>query len=291
MARWWRWSTGPGKRRKVIGLGLPLLLAIILLNALTPARPDADGSGAGATPTSAAADASASPTATASSALTATPLASGASSTGVPEGEPAVVERVVDGDTVVLEDGRRLRLIGIDTPETVAPGEPVGCFGPEASARTKSLVEGRAVTLEKDVSETDRYDRILRYVYLPDGRMLNEVLVAEGYARAIRYPPDVKYAGRFESAEATARDARLGLWGAGCPERGANRHRHADRDSLRRADRRRVPRGLHRTAAGLPDQGQHQLQQRGDLSRAGAVELRRDDHRPGKGRALVLHGG
>ena len=129
-----------------------------------------------------------------------------------------MVERVVDGDTVVLADGRRLRLIGIDTPETVAPGEPVQCFGPEASARTKSLVEGRAVTLEKDVSETDRYDRILRYVYLPDGRMLNEVLVAEGYARAIRYPPDVKYAGRFESAEATARDARLGLWGAGCPE-------------------------------------------------------------------------
>jgi micrococcal nuclease len=111
-----------------------------------------------------------------------------------------------------------LRLIGIDTPETVAPGEPVACFGPEASDRTKALATGQTVTLEKDVSETDQFDRLLRYVYLPDGRMLNEVLVSEGYARAVEYPPDVKYAQRFEAEGAAAREAGLGLWGAGCPE-------------------------------------------------------------------------
>ena len=106
----------------------------------------------------------------------------------------------------------RVRLIGIDTPEIYGGIE---CFGQEASAFTKSLLPiGTPVILEKDVSERDRYDRLLRYVYLPDGRMLNEVLVAEGYAQVSTYPPDVKYQDLFLDAQRRARELCLGLWGA-----------------------------------------------------------------------------
>jgi micrococcal nuclease len=129
----------------------------------------------------------------------------------------ARVLRVVDGDTIEVErilDGRAtLRLIGVDTPETVAPGQPVGCFGPEASANTKQLLEGRTVLLEKDVSETDRFQRLLRYVYLDDGRMVNEVIVRDGYAQVATFPPDVKYQQRFLIAQTEARNANRGLWG------------------------------------------------------------------------------
>ena len=102
-----------------------------------------------------------------------------------PPGLPqARVTRVVDGDTIeVSMEGRRytVRYIGVDTPESVAPGQPVECYGREASRRNRELVEGRTVLLEKDVSETDRYGRLLRYVWA-DGVMVNAVLVAEGYA-------------------------------------------------------------------------------------------------------------
>ena len=86
--------------------------------------------------------------------------------------EPARVVRIVDGDTIVVNVGGRdehLRYIGMDTPETVKPGSPVEWMGPEASRANAALVEGRTVILEKDVSETDRYDRLLRYVWLADG--------------------------------------------------------------------------------------------------------------------------
>jgi len=104
------------------------------------------------------------------------------------------VVRVVDGDTiVVVVDGveYRVRYIGIDTPETVHPSEPVECFGREASQRNRSLVEGKAVVLEKDVSETDQYGRLLRHVWV-EGEMVNAALVGEGYAQVSTYPPDVK---------------------------------------------------------------------------------------------------
>lgn len=132
----------------------------------------------------------------------------------------ARVSRVVDGDTLVVNiNGReaRVRLIGIDTPETVAPGRPVECFGPEASAFTNDQIQraGRRVLLEKDVSETDRNGRLLRYVWLLDERgprLLNYELVTRGYALAISYPPDVRYQESFRAAQREARDERRGLW-------------------------------------------------------------------------------
>lgn len=130
----------------------------------------------------------------------------------------ALVVGVVDGDTIdVLIDGQehRVRYIGVDTPETVAPSRPEGCFGREASARNRELVEGKTVALERDVSETDRYGRLLRYVWL-DSRMVNATLVEEGYATAGTYPPDVAYAETFASLQASAREAQRGLWGPAC---------------------------------------------------------------------------
>ena len=131
---------------------------------------------------------------------------------------PARVTRVVDGDTIHVELGGkdyRLRYIGIDTPETVDPRRPVGCFGAEASERNRQLVEGRTVGLEKDVSETDSFGRLLRYVWVED-QMVNEALVVEGYALAATYPPDVRYSGVFASLQAQAREGKRGLWGAAC---------------------------------------------------------------------------
>ena len=125
---------------------------------------------------------------------------------------------VVDGDTIdVLIEGRELRVryIGIDTPETVDPRRPVGCFGREASERNRQLVEGRAVGLERDVSETDQYGRLLRYVWV-DGQMVNAALAEEGYATATAYPPDVRYAELFAALEAEAREESRGLWGSAC---------------------------------------------------------------------------
>lgn len=129
--------------------------------------------------------------------------------------EFVTVKRVVDGDTISLENGKVVRYIGIDTPETVDPRKPVQCFAKEASARNKELVEGQIVGLEKDVSETDKYGRLLRYVYKGDV-LVNEMLVREGYAHSSTYPPDVKYQEKFLQAEQEARTNNLGLWGEVC---------------------------------------------------------------------------
>jgi micrococcal nuclease len=144
------------------------------------------------------------------------PIAPGPAAAAPPGRESARVVRVVDGDTIDVELGAatvRLRYIGIDTPETVDPRRPVGCFGAEAAARNRALVEGRQVELEKDVSETDSFGRLLRYVYV-DGAMVNEVLVREGYAQVATYPPDVKYVDRFLAAQKEAQEAHRGLWSA-----------------------------------------------------------------------------
>lgn len=130
--------------------------------------------------------------------------------------EQATVSRVVDGDTIKLEDGRTLRYIGIDTPETVAPQKPIECFGKEASEFNRLLVEGKTVWLEKDISETDRYGRLLRYVYLnPEASLSAQVnyrLVAEGYAYASSYPPDVKWQSVFTEVQMQAQQHEVGLW-------------------------------------------------------------------------------
>jgi micrococcal nuclease len=152
-------------------------------------------------------------------AVTATPtdVAATPAASPLPVGlEEVPVTNVVDGDTIdVLIGGQELRVryIGIDTPETVDPRRPVECFGREASERNRQLVEGKSVGLERDVSETDQYGRLLRYVWV-DGRMVNAALVEEGYATATTYPPDVRYATMFAALEARAREAGRGLWSA-----------------------------------------------------------------------------
>lgn len=133
-------------------------------------------------------------------------------------GETVLVAKAIDGDTVELEDGRKVRYIGIDTPETKDPRRPVGCFGKQAAKENKALVEGKRIILQKDISDTDKYDRLLRYVYLPleDGQVvfINDYLVREGFAKISTYPPDVKYTEKFIEAEKYARENNLGLWGS-----------------------------------------------------------------------------
>ena len=126
-----------------------------------------------------------------------------------------MVTRVIDGDTIEIEGGQRVRYVGIDTPETVDPRKPVQCFGVEASNYNKQLVEGKRVRLEKDVSESDRYGRLLRYVYVDDA-FVNLILVQEGFASSYTYPPDIKYQDQFVEAQQTASEQKKGLWGS-CP--------------------------------------------------------------------------
>jgi micrococcal nuclease len=139
-----------------------------------------------------------------------------------PEGTtPATVVRVVDGDTIEVEiegETYKVRYIGIDTPETVDPRRPVGCFGAEASAANRALVEGLIVGLERDVSDTDTFGRLLRYVWLDSQEMVNALLVRDGYAHSSAYPPDVRYQELFDQLEAEARSAERGLWGPVCEE-------------------------------------------------------------------------
>ena len=124
------------------------------------------------------------------------------------------VLRVIDGDTieVQLHGTTGIRLIGIDTPETVHPTEPVGCFGLAASSFTKRMLEGQMVRLEYDVERSDHYGRTLAYVFV-DGLLFNRTLVARGYAQVTTYPPNEKYVDRFLTARRGAREANRGFWG------------------------------------------------------------------------------
>lgn len=137
-------------------------------------------------------------------------------------GAAGVVTHLVDGDTldVRLAGGsvERVRLIGIDTPETKKPDTPIECFGPEASARLGELVPvGTAVRLLRDVEARDVYGRFLAYLFREDdGRFVNLVMAEEGYADALRIPPNTTFSGDVARAVAAARQARRGLWGA-CP--------------------------------------------------------------------------
>lgn len=137
--------------------------------------------------------------------------------TATPSAEPKVfkVTRVIDGDTIEIEGGEHVRYIGIDTPETVDPRKPVQCFGIEASKKNKELVEGKTVRLEKDITDRDKYNRLLRYVWV-DSLFVNLELVKQGFATSYSYPPDVKFQKEFSAAEKEAREANRGLWEA-CP--------------------------------------------------------------------------
>jgi len=136
-----------------------------------------------------------------------TPSASGA-------GELATVQRVVDGDTFIALVGAhryRVRLIGVNTPETVKPNTPVQCGGPEASAYAKHTLTGKQVRLVYDVERYDRYGRTLAYVYVGK-TFFNLVLVQQGYAVVETVPPDVAHVAEFVAAQRAARAKRLGLW-------------------------------------------------------------------------------
>lgn len=132
---------------------------------------------------------------------------------------PAVqyVQRVVDGDTLVLSNGVRVRLIGVDTPEMKRPNTPVERFGLEAAAFTKRMVEGKRIRLEYDqanaaIGHKDRYGRTLAYVFLENGILLNGEIIRQGYGHALtRYP--FSRLEEFRRLEREAREQRRGLWG------------------------------------------------------------------------------
>ncbi|MFZ5642292.1 MAG: thermonuclease family protein [Bacillota bacterium] len=125
------------------------------------------------------------------------------------------VSRVIDGDTFeIINSGKkeRVRMIGIDTPETVKPGAKVEPLGPEASSYTKKAIEGKKVRIELDVQERDKYGRILAYVYLEDGALLNARLLEEGLAVIMTVPPNVRMADDFYKLQKNAREHKKGVW-------------------------------------------------------------------------------
>ncbi|HEY84459.1 MAG TPA: hypothetical protein G4N96_05015 [Chloroflexi bacterium] len=136
--------------------------------------------------------------------------------TSAPTGafETATVIKVVDGDTIeVLLKGKqyRVRYVLVNTPETHHPTKGVEPFGPEATEANRRLVAGKTLRLEKDVSETDQYGRLLRYVYVDD-LLVNEELLRLGMAQVSTFPPDVKYVDRFLAAQRAAQEAGVGMW-------------------------------------------------------------------------------
>lgn len=127
------------------------------------------------------------------------------------------VVKVVDGDTIdIYKDGKnvKVRLIGIDTPETVDPRRQAQCFGREASAEAHRLLDGSMVAIETDPSQDayDKYGRLLAYVFLQDGTMVNQQMIAEGYAHEYTYHLPYKYQSDFKKAEKIARKLSNGLW-------------------------------------------------------------------------------
>lgn len=131
-----------------------------------------------------------------------------------------LVTRVVDGDTIIVQiDGasEKVRLIGVDTPETVDPRKPVQCFGKEASNFTKTLLLNKQIVLETDPSQGDRdkYGRLLRYVFLNDGTLVNQKIITDGYGHEYTYRIPYKYQTEFKNAERSARESQKGLWGQG----------------------------------------------------------------------------
>lgn len=125
------------------------------------------------------------------------------------------VSYVIDGDTIVIEGNKKVRYIGINAPEIYhdSTGKKTGeeCFAEEATIENKRLVEGKEIYIQKDVSETDKYKRLLRYVWVGD-IFVNDYLIRQGFAQVSTFPPDVKYQQQFLEAQKEARDNNRGLW-------------------------------------------------------------------------------
>lgn len=140
------------------------------------------------------------------------------SSQPLPDGANGRIVRVIDGDTVdVSMSGHteRVRLIGIDTPETKKPNTPIQCFGPEASKHTKELLPvDTPVLVQRDVEARDPYGRLLGYVYrTSDQLFINQDLIVNGYARPLSIAPNTAFAGEFAGLAQTAQNSKIGLWG------------------------------------------------------------------------------
>lgn len=127
--------------------------------------------------------------------------------------ERAEVTKVIDGDTIEIKGGERVRYIGIDTPELNIGkrGAKPECYAREATLRNHELVYGKTVTLEKDVRDRDKYGRLLRYVYVDDVR-INDLLIREGYAEKFLFPDDKKYAEEIKAAAVEAKESGSGMW-------------------------------------------------------------------------------
>lgn len=122
------------------------------------------------------------------------------------------VKRAIDGDTLDLAHGERVRLIGVNTPEMRHPSKGVEQYGREAAAFTRQLVEGKKIRLEYDAERKDKYGRTLAYAYLEDGTFVNAELLRQGYAQTMTIAPNVKYVDLFVGLQREAREARRGLW-------------------------------------------------------------------------------
>jgi micrococcal nuclease len=139
--------------------------------------------------------------------------------------EEVVVNRVVDGDTIELRDGRKIRLLNIDTPETVKPNTPVMCYGKEAKARMVELVDKKTVWLTYDKEKQDKYGRTLAFIYTERDSASNQkveasanfLMIKSGLARAVFYPPNTTYKREFTSINQLAVDQKAGIWKA-CPK-------------------------------------------------------------------------
>jgi micrococcal nuclease len=232
VGRFWLWSTA-SRRKAVVVFALiallaccgPLGVASLLIRGGEP-EPTATASVAQVLPTSTrtftpSPTDTAEPTDTPEPSRTPEPTASAEpthtpppSPTPEPETTEAQVTEVIDGDTIkVMIDGTEytVRYIGIDAPEPTGTDRAAEWMGPEASAANEELVGGQTVLLQQDVSETDRFDRLLRYVYVGD-TFVNEELVRMGYARVSTFPPDTKHVEDFTKAQTEAREAGRGLW-------------------------------------------------------------------------------
>ncbi|MFM8663016.1 MAG: thermonuclease family protein [Acidimicrobiaceae bacterium] len=132
------------------------------------------------------------------------------------QSDVATIESVIDGDTIVLRvqnQTETVRLLGVDTPETVHPSKPIECYGPEASAFTKAtLAKGSTVKLLRDVEPRDRFQRLLVYLFLADGTLFNQLLIDRGFARTLSIEPNTAFASQFATHESNAKDRRVGLW-------------------------------------------------------------------------------
>lgn len=215
---WRRFRRLPRRWQAVSWVGLVVALSVAgSVTEDTPTTTAVDASEPAATPRRELPEASVSTTSTSKppTSTTTTPAVNAAST-----GESAVVERIVDGDTLVLTSGVKVRLIGVDTPETKKPGSPVECFGPQASDFTTSAVgPGTAVTLVYDAERLDRYGRTLVYLYrTSDDLFLNLALVRDGFAQVATFPPNIAHVEEFLDAQRQARDEARGLWGADCAE-------------------------------------------------------------------------